>query len=51
VYNDIMVVVDRFSMYVVFVPTKMPCGAEQTAELFFKNIVKYWGMPLSIMSD
>lgn len=50
-YNGIMVVVDRFSKYVVFVPTKIPCGAERTAELFFKNIVKYWGMPLSIVSD
>lgn len=50
-YNGIMVVVDRFSNYVVFVPTKMPCGAEWTVELFFKNIVKYWGMPLSIVSD
>eukprot|EP00253_Pinus_taeda_P026665 PITA_26665 len=50
-YNGIMVVVDRFSKYVVFVPTKIPCGAERTAELFFKNIVKYWGIPLSIVSD
>jgi len=46
-----MVMVDRFSKYAIFVPTKMPCGAEWTAELFFKNIVKYWGMPLSIVSD
>ena len=50
-YNGIMVVVDRFSKYAVFVPTKMPCGAERTSELFFKNIVKYWGLPLSIMFD
>ena len=50
-YNGIMVVVDRFSKYVVFVPTKIPCGAERIAELFFKNMVRYWGMPLSIVSD
>ena len=50
-YNGIMVMVDHFSKYVVFVPTKMHCGAERTVELFFKNIVKYWGMPLSIVSD
>jgi len=43
--------VDCFSKYVVFVPTKMPCGAERTAKLFFKNLVKYWGMPLSIVLD
>jgi len=50
-YNGIMVVVDHFSKYAVFVPTKMPCGAKRTAELFFKNILKYSGMPLSIVSD
>ena len=50
-YNGIMVVVVHFSKYAVSVPTKMPCGAERTAKLFFKNIVKYWGMPLSIVSD
>lgn len=43
--------VDHFSKYDVFVPTKMPRGAERTAELFFKNIVKYLGMSLSIVSD
>ena len=50
-YNGIMVVVDRFSKYAVFVPTKIPCGAERTTEFFFKNVVKYWGMPLSIVCD
>ena len=50
-YNGIMVVIDHFSKYVVFIPTKIPCGAEQTTKLFFKNIVKYWGMPLSIVLD
>jgi len=39
-YNGIMFVVDHFSKYDVFVPTKIPCGAEQTMEFFFKNIVK-----------
>ena len=43
--------VDHFSKYAIFVPTRKPCGAEQTVDLFFKNIVKYWGMPLSIVSD
>lgn len=50
-YNGIMVMVDHFSKYDIFVPTKMPCGADRTVELFFKSIVKYWGMPLSIVSD
>ena len=50
-YNRIMVIVDHFSKYATFVPTKLPCGAEMTAELFFKNVVKYWGIPMSIVSD
>ena len=29
-YNGIMVVVDHFSKYVFFLPTKIPCGAEWT---------------------
>ena len=43
--------VDHFSKYAVFIPTKIPCGDDKTVELFFKNIVKYSGMPLSIVSD
>ncbi|XP_021721483.1 uncharacterized protein LOC110689045 [Chenopodium quinoa] len=30
---------------------KTACGAEETTSLFFKHIVKYWGLPQSIISD
>jgi antitoxin component of RelBE/YafQ-DinJ toxin-antitoxin module len=43
--------VDRFSKYVVFVVMKMPCSVEEVVKLFFKHIVKYWGLPLNIVSD
>lgn len=46
-----MVVVDRFSKYATFVPIHKTCGAEETAALFFKHIVKYWGLPKNIVSD
>jgi len=49
-YNGILVIVDHFSKYVVFIPTKMPCGAEKTTKLFFMNVVKYWGVSLNIES-
>jgi len=49
--NKILVMVDRFSKYVIFVTTKIPCSTEGVAKLFFKNIVKYWGLPLNIVSD
>ena len=50
-YTSIMVVVDRFSKYATFVACKAPCRAEDAADYFFRNIVKYWGVPLSIISD
>ena len=47
----ILVVVDRFSKYVTFIPTPKYCGAEETVRLFFKYVVKYWGVPQHIVSD
>jgi hypothetical protein len=29
----------------------MPCSLEEVVKFFFKNIVKYWGVPMRIMSD
>jgi hypothetical protein len=29
----------------------MPCSLEEVVKFFFKNIVKYWGLPMRIMSD
>ncbi|XP_059078201.1 uncharacterized protein LOC131876746 [Cryptomeria japonica] len=46
-YSSIMVVVDSFSKYAIFVPCKAPCRAEDVADYFFRNVVKYWGVPLS----
>ncbi|XP_062112603.1 uncharacterized protein LOC133823769 [Humulus lupulus] len=42
---------DRFSKYSTFVPALTNCTAEVTARLFLKNIVKFWGIPSSIISD
>lgn len=49
-HNEILVTVDRFSKYVVFVAMKMLCSVE-VAKLFFKLIVKYWGLSLNNVSD
>ena len=50
-YNRILVIVDRFTKYATFIPTKVPCAAEEVAKMFFKKVVKLWGLPLSIVSD
>ncbi|CAL1353301.1 unnamed protein product [Linum trigynum] len=47
----IMVVVDRFSKYGVFIPGPKDLTAGDAARLFFKNVVKYWGIPSNIVSD
>ncbi|KAK4278290.1 hypothetical protein QN277_016155 [Acacia crassicarpa] len=49
--GSIMVVVDRFSKYATFIAAPTDCTAEEAARLFFKNVVKYWGLPKTIISD
>lgn len=50
-FASILVIVDRFSKYVVFIPTPKACAAEVAAKLFFKHMVKYFGLPKDIISD
>jgi len=49
--NTIMVVVDRFTKYVVFVAAPTVCTTEVAAKLFYHNVVKYFGVPSDIVSD
>ncbi|KAL5733418.1 hypothetical protein ACOSQ2_033110 [Xanthoceras sorbifolium] len=49
--GSIMVVVDRFSKYATFIAAPTDCTAEQAARLFLRNVVKYWGVPRTIISD
>ena len=50
-FASILVVVDRFSKYATFIPATKECPAEEAARLFLRHVVKYWGVPLSIISD
>ncbi|KAL0374984.1 UNVERIFIED_CONTAM: hypothetical protein Sradi_3414100 [Sesamum radiatum] len=47
----IIVVVDRLSKYATFIVAPKHISEEGTAHLFFKQIVKYWGLPKDIISD
>ncbi|KAA0025807.1 reverse transcriptase [Cucumis melo var. makuwa] len=50
-FKAILVIIDHFSKYATFIPTTKQCSAEMTAQLFFKHVVKLWGVSTSIMSD
>ena len=45
------VVVDRFSKYVLFMAAPSTCTTEVVANLFYKNVVKYFGLPEDIVND
>ncbi|GJS97949.1 putative retrotransposon gag domain, aspartic peptidase domain protein [Tanacetum coccineum] len=49
--GSIIVVVDRFSKYETFVAAPPDVTTDDMAKLFFKNMVKYWGVPHVIVSD
>ena len=50
-YGSIIVVVDRFSKYATFIVAPKDCTAEKTTRVFLKNVVKYWELLKSIISD
>lgn len=50
-YETIMVMADRFSKYTSFMPTAAGCTTKEATQLFFKNMVKYWGLLKHIISD
>jgi len=50
-YNSILVVVDRLTKMVYFIPTIEKTSAEGLARLFRDNVWKLHGLPKSIISD
>lgn len=50
-FGSIVVVVDRFSKYTTFIPCQSNVKVDETARIFFMNVVKLWGILKSIISD
>jgi hypothetical protein len=50
-YNNILVVVDKFSKYAHFIPLKHPFTAFQVALAFMDNVFKLHGLPEALISD
>jgi len=50
-YNSILVVVDRLTKMVYFIPTTEKVTAKELARLFRNNVWKLYSLPKSIISD
>lgn len=48
---SIMVVVDKFTKYSIFIVAPTLCSSEVAADLSYKNAFKFCGIPATIISD
>ena len=49
--KSVLIVIDRFSKYAVFIPIPNVCPINVASELIFRNMVKLFGLPEDIISD
>lgn len=50
-FSVTLVVVDRFTKYAHFIHIKHPFSAQDIAKAVFENVVKFHGLPKTIVSD
>jgi hypothetical protein len=50
-YNAILVIVDRFTKYAEMIPFRNDYDAQQLGHIILDRLIRYQGIPKSIISD
>lgn len=50
-FDNILVIIDKLTKYVIFVPTNTRVTEEEMARLFFKHVISKFGIPRQVISD
>ena len=50
-FTSVLVLVDKFSKYAVFIPVSSECPVEEATRILFSNVVKHYRMLGDIVSD
>ena len=51
IYNSILVIIDRFTKMVRYIPTNVTIDAAELAEVFYAEIVYRYSIPNGIISN
>jgi hypothetical protein len=51
VRNCVMVIVDKFSKFIHFIPLKHPFTTASVAQVFMRQVYRLHGLPLAIVYD
>ena len=50
-HDMILIIIDRLTKMAIFIPTYSTASSKDTAELFLREVFRYYGLPSSIVSD
>ena len=50
-FDNILVIIDKLTKYVIFVPTNTRVTEEETARLFFKHVISKFRIPRQVISE
>ena len=50
-FDNILVIVDKLTKYVIFIPTTISVTEMETAKLFFHHIISKFGIPQQVITD